>query len=325
MDKRGQGEQFNWLFVLIAGAIILSFFTIFTFKYIGIQQQRQNAQLGRTLGENIHLLEASGTKSYYIDDSQFKLGVTTDLAFTCTDDRFTLSVNKNFQQKIQNEVVFAAAHTSLSSLDAWIYSWDYPYFIVNMIYLADPHNTYYFIYDSGSKQFVQDLDFPEIFTTTKQDKNLPILAKGSKKATIIYFTHPTKRDIQQLHTTFEEASVLSVNTQQEEVTFYDEKGETTGTVPYYGDALLYGAIFSNSLENYQCSIKRSLQRFKRITTLYANKALLLNQATTNPACSYTTLHQQLLHYATTFEHERNTETLTHANEELGGKGCPTVF
>jgi len=44
MNKRGQGVQFNWIFVIVAGAIILGFFVMFIFKFVELQEKRQDVQ-----------------------------------------------------------------------------------------------------------------------------------------------------------------------------------------------------------------------------------------------------------------------------------------
>ena len=38
MGKRGQGMQFNWIFVVVAGAIILAMFTGFAVKYFDLRE-----------------------------------------------------------------------------------------------------------------------------------------------------------------------------------------------------------------------------------------------------------------------------------------------
>lgn len=326
MNKRGQGEQFNWLFVIIAGAIILSFFIVFTFKYIALQEKRQDAALARTFGENIHLLEASGIESYFIDDSSFKLGVTTKLDFICEEDTSTIVVNNNFGQDIKNEVVFAPTSLTTSSIDAWIYSWDYPYYIANIIYLSDPGRAYYLIHDVRSKEFVEDLEIPEIFNVYKQDKRIPIDSRKEDQATVIYFTSVDSQDIRELEEEFENVNVLSVDLQQEKIIFYDERGTEEGTAPYYGPAVLFGAFFSTSFEDYQCSLTRALKRFERVTELYKTKSLVLQQEA-EAQCNYQSIQQTFNNYGRNFENNDKTlrESLVNQNEDLGGKGCAVVF
>src|SRR3989344_492420 len=40
MNKRGEGEQFNWIFVIVAGSILLGFFVLFTFKYVELEEPK---------------------------------------------------------------------------------------------------------------------------------------------------------------------------------------------------------------------------------------------------------------------------------------------
>ena len=326
MNKKGQAEQFNWLFVIIAGAIVLSFFAVFTSRYVTIQEKRQSATIAKTLSENIQLLQASTSKEHYLDDSAFSLGVTALLAYTCNKDESSLTVDNQFTQDLKNEVVFAPTTLRTDALDAWIYSWNYPYFITPLLYFSDPTLTYFLIYDRGSRDYVQGLDLPKIFTVIRQDKDTPFDPRAARKARIIYFTQPSQQDLKTAAASYEEASILSVDTQQEYVIFYE--GTTPSQpIPYYGEALLYGAFFTSTPEQYTCSLSRATRRLKRTTAIYSTKALLLNQAASGQACDYSTLQQALTQYATTFP--RNSQSLSAAlikiNEALGGHECPTVF
>ena len=53
MDKKGDGEQFNWIFVIIAGSIILGFFVLFVFKFVELQEKRHDVKAVRFLGESV--------------------------------------------------------------------------------------------------------------------------------------------------------------------------------------------------------------------------------------------------------------------------------
>ncbi len=315
MDKKGEGEQFNWLFVIIAGAIILSFFTVFTFKYIGLQQERQDAQMARALGENLELLQAS-EGDLAKDDSEFKLPFTTGVDFHCEES--LLTINNKFSQSISNEVVFASSSLTINGLDAWISAWKYPYYIVNTIYLSDPKQNYYFIYDSSSKDFVTSLDIPPIFNFVKQDQKIPLLQDKKKKATLIYFTKPSKEELEKDFTLFSQTTILSVDLTKNEITFYTQSGETKEH--YYGQALLNGAFFSTSAENYHCALQKALQRSKRINELYTTK-LLLYQNLGKPECNYQALQSSLNKPLS----DETAKELSEQNQELGGKGCPTLF
>ena len=49
MNKRGQGIQFNWIFVVIAGVIFLAFFAFFGARYYDLEQSKENAKFLREL------------------------------------------------------------------------------------------------------------------------------------------------------------------------------------------------------------------------------------------------------------------------------------
>ena len=101
--KRGQSEQFNWVFVLVAGAIILGFFVMFVFKYQDLQQKKLSVNVGKILDENIKLLE---TTELYLDDKEFDLGLRVKIDFYCQDQENFFEINDYFEQKLKNIVLF---------------------------------------------------------------------------------------------------------------------------------------------------------------------------------------------------------------------------
>ncbi|MFA4887501.1 MAG: hypothetical protein WC595_04770 [Candidatus Nanoarchaeia archaeon] len=325
MNKKGEGEQFNWLFVLIAGAIILSFFAVFTTKYIDLQDKKLNVGFGRTFGENIHLLQSISFPSRYIDDSQVeKFGIQIRLDYTCLDDTSYFKINNDYEQDIP-EIVYAPATLIGDRFDEWTNQWKYPYFAANFIYLSDPKRTFYILYDSRTKKEADALDIPQIFTVIKQDKKIPIDGRsGTKKATIFSFVPFTQKDFQQYEVLFDEHAVLFADTNRKIITFYDGNKQE-GTAPYTSDAFLYGALFSPSLETYQCNLKKAHTQLEQVTAIYNKKAVLLS-STAESSCSYNSIQQTLTRFQKNYEKDKTLpETLTTLNEDLGGKECPTVF
>ena len=55
--------QFNWIFVIIVGALILLFFTGFVIKYKELQEKKQEIILLNNFDEALKSLERSGFKT----------------------------------------------------------------------------------------------------------------------------------------------------------------------------------------------------------------------------------------------------------------------
>src|SRR3989338_7107885 len=101
MNKKGEGEQFNWIFVIVAGAIILGFFIMFTFKYIELQEKRQDVDTVRFLGGKV--LSASsklevGSGCAAVDSNEpgegLRFGYNVNLGYSCSGKESLVLINK---------------------------------------------------------------------------------------------------------------------------------------------------------------------------------------------------------------------------------------
>ena len=130
MGKRGQGMQFNWIFVVIAGAVILSMFIGFTVKYIDLRESRNDAEIGRGLDQIF--LSAKSTAQY----KTFDIGREFDINFLCNE----FVINKNYRQEY-DYVVFGGDVDNVEELIIWSREFKHPFRVDNVVYVFDPKKT----------------------------------------------------------------------------------------------------------------------------------------------------------------------------------------
>jgi len=300
MNKKGQEIQFNWILIIIAGAIILAFFSIFIIKYIDLQEKKEAVEIGRTLDESLRLLES--TQTLYLP---IELGLTTQLEYFCIDETAFIKINNNYDQNIKDKVVYLPTNLKDNSLISWVYSFKQPFFITNIIYLSSSSKKYYF-YNAPEEIYNQ---IPNIFNKEKVNllSNLP----DNKDVKIISFGV--------LPTTFEDAEVLVVDTENKKLNFNGQEAY------YYGDGLLFGAIFSD-YEHYKCIENKLLKKIHVVSDVYSRKASYLSA--TNPSCDYTKLKtalDKLKVINKIGEYEETEKFLTEENMKIYGGGCLAVF
>src|SRR3989344_3256328 len=63
MQSKKATIQFNWIFILIAGAIFLAFFVTFAFRYASLQESRTQLEILQNLDIAIANLQASPFKT----------------------------------------------------------------------------------------------------------------------------------------------------------------------------------------------------------------------------------------------------------------------
>src|SRR3989344_3360325 len=71
--------EFNWIFIIIAGAIILAFFTGFAFKYKALQEEKISVQLLTRLDNTLSSLKSSPFRT--LD----KINLPNEINITCND------------------------------------------------------------------------------------------------------------------------------------------------------------------------------------------------------------------------------------------------
>ncbi len=331
MDKKGQGEQFNWILVIVAGAIILSFFIMFVFKYIELQGKRQDVETLRFFGQGV-LSAASklqvGSGGAAIDsegDEGLRFGYPVNLGYKCDEDGALVLINQGESAwyKLDDEIVYIDKEESLKSLDGldlWILPWNYPFHVTNFIYLANSNTKFYLVYDQSTSDFVNDeVELSSVFNAEKIQKNQ--LKPGSNMK-IVYFTsqNPPASEINSMKKNLKDLDFIYIK--GDEASFFNlEEKEWSEPVKFYGKEQLYGAILSNNEKNFECNTNRALERVRIISKLYSERARFLGQIDKRAGCQYSSMANALSRYAEgNFELEKAIE-----EQNLAGAGCIWVF
>ena len=292
MNHKGQTEQFNWIFVLVAGAIILGFFSLFIFKYVELQQKRFNIGISQDLSNAFQVLSTSSVgSSSTIDSSEgFKIGSTALLDFSCTDDQLLLRVNEDPDAvyRFRDEFVFSRSSLRVDSLDLWLKPWFFPFYVGNFVFLSDPDDVFYFVYDASTREEVLSLDIPSIFTVKTVSINDALPERSSLR--VVYFTSSLPRsDLDRF------SSVSHISLSEKNVRFYEE-GRWSDEISFPSDAFVYGAVFSDSSSLFSCLVQKSEERISFLSKVYAQKAHLLSFFDRRPECSYDLLFQRLVSF-----------------------------
>src|SRR3989338_4189306 len=333
MNKKGEGEQFNWIFVIVAGSIILGFFIMFTFKYVELQEKRQDVDTVRFFGGKVIAASSRsqvGSGGAAIDSNEqegLRFGYNVNLGYRCSVNESAIIINKgdNAWYKLKDEVVFMDSSMKVNSLDLWILPWNYPFFVTNFIYLGDPKTTFYLVWDGSTKEFVENLDVTSAFKIEKISRNQLSLKQNSK---VVFFSEskPSKQDILALKKNITDVGFVYVSIARREASFYDLKqGSWSDRVKFYiskdNYGQIFGTIFSDSAENFECNVKKSLDRAKVIAEVYSRRAILLSQLDRRPGCHYSEIAGSLSKYA-----RGNFDLIeTISSENLAGAGCIWVF
>lgn len=319
--KKAQGAQFNWIFVILAGGIILAFFVLFTAKFIDLQQQKANFLVAKNIENNIQILKTSSTDLYCesgADENCFSLGEKTRLEFYCQDDRNKIRINDKLDHELKGETVYAPSRLLTKDLDFWVKPWNYPFHISNFVFIAAPDSKFYIVFDQATSDFVNLLDIPVIFKMEKITSSKVNVVQPKSRVIFITASEPPASVVSALK--LKKVTSSFINIEKKKLKFYDEEEKE---IDYFGEVELLGSIFSDSTSNFLCNQIEGKKQLSQISKIYQQKSRLLSQFS-SPSCFYIQIHNTLKQFLENPSEELK-ELLTNQNEDLISSGCKEVF
>lgn len=314
-SKKGFAIAFNWIFVVIVGAIILIFFVRFAFQHKATSEQLTTRQIVTTIDDSLNAFSNS-LKS----NKDISFGLTTEIRFGCED------ISSLDYSKKSNKIIFSPKILKGKKIQAWTQLWEFPFAVDNFFYLANEKTRFYLIYDSTSFNFVKNLKIPERFSVLKTSSlnlnNVKRETSTLENVNFIFFTNP--KNIDEIFEKIPQANIIEINQDKNKITFYPNKEKLF----YLGEEMMYGAIFSPSHESYKCLLEKSLTKLSMMSDLYSEKAYLLFLKNKNPSCQYMQLKNILKAFSNSAEKEtlyEYAEKINQQNKNLNENDCPTIF
>ncbi len=279
LNKRGDISQpFTYLFGIIAGALILIFLISFAKGHVNIQTLKSSQESAFYFDETLTLLTA-GEDVY----KEINTPIKRNYEISCNN----LIVEKSKPAKL-NSIVFSPKKLTSQKLSVYSKSVLFPFKIANIFIISDPSKRYLFVFDDQTKDLVESfkndirIKLPSIFNfqlISKQSLLSNLNELTSQKITrVVIFAHFNNQELTKLSQKFKDILVVNYN-------------EGTGTLKYISNSkdsnffslpLLYGAIFSEDHQSYECSRDLLLNKLKLLSKLYNQKASLLS----SPSCPY---------------------------------------
>ncbi len=287
--KRGVVEvQFNWIFVMIAGGLILFFFT----TIISGQKATSEKKLHTDLVNQFELIfagqgVATGTKN------QIDLP-SVPLQFGCSD----YAIGEQ-AKTLGNAVVFSPMVIESKKMLTSTLAWQMPFKVGNFVYLTAPNMKYYFVGFSNpdvqkaitdamplgedyyqfvdSEQDYQNLQYERnpfvkfVFNYERPDR-LPesFLSVGDEQVRAVllegYVVGPYD---------FTGSLRLKFFKKNGIVWEEDTEGIQENSFPVLKFETFLGAVFAGNAELFQCNMRRALLRLKYVANVYDQKMKLL--------------------------------------------------
>jgi len=335
--------QFNWVFVLIAGAVILAAF----FAFIVKQKAQSEEKIADTLIKDIETLitvAAAGKGAEPIQTPRTEVRFLCDEGCSCN-----IEVGR-WTRGFRDKVIFSPDSLEGTSMLFWAMEWKVPFRVTNFLFLTNRNVKYFFIYsdDAFSKALYQklrdivpesiDYQFSKIDLFQERDDDYDkarFVFLGVDPGDLSTFLDPS----------FAKVDVSAVQIQLNQVTLYDKTSKSRlefspVEFPSFGQASQFAAMFAESPDNYRCNMQKAYKKLVNIAQLLQIRAEFLEQEMENSTllCGYQAVYdsdggllQAYLDIARAGSLDLKDaggfpfEALEQKNNDLLLEGCPLVY
>ncbi len=295
MNRKGFEMQFHWIFVLIAGAIILFFF----FSVVQKQRSISEERLSITLSTDIDAIFSSAVESR--GTSQLLTVPGSGIAFSCSDVcDCNFWIGKKSTQ-FRDKIIFAPGLLNGGKALAWSLDWKIPFRAANFLFLMNPADNYFFVIDSSDSRS-RDL-FARLNRSLPSDVPLSIISPQQVSGIVpsaglryrfVFLDVPLSSPFG-LQEGFKsiDVSAVYVNSVEKAVTFYlKDKNRLSFSADsslFLGDPGIFAAVFADDKDMFECGMKKAFFRLSVVSSVLHSRAESIEgamSAVNRPDCVY---------------------------------------
>lgn len=333
MKKAVVEVQFHWIFILIVGAIILLFFTTIILKQKAVSEERLSVDVLNSMDSILTGAIISPQTLHSID------APNVDIEFTCED----YSIGR-FSKTLGKYVVFSPDLLRGREIMPWALPWDTPYRVTNFLFLTTD-NLKYVVVDNPSET-LDNVIYEELKVTKQLVSNMDaVKPTNNYKIKFIFFDGGDLNTFTVPDLGILDKDITAINIKPNpsaqkfgEIDFYKKQGAYFAdkkTSYYLTNASLYGAIFAQDKEAYECVMEKALERLNLVTRLQKARAQELTGYVSNPCPalynSAAGTMDNLLLYSGEFTEQSigglyaNSQDLIRLNLAAQLKSCPLIY
>ncbi len=302
--------QFNWMLVLIIGAIILTFFITIVQKQKEYSEESIAGTIQTDLQAILNSAHVSTSTSSIVEFPNKKI------AFGCEG----FKVGNQFAAKFPYAFAPDLIKSDRNTISIFAYDWSVPYRVTNFLYVTSPDVRYIIDDDASTIDLANALNEllpPRYIIKGGQSKLFmnkeiasPVGDTNNYKIRVIYFTDPSpfnpgttfgntkEKDISALYITPNCGGTPEEQLNCDGTLRFFNYNTSNGQWGYknagfVGKAALLAAIFSENSETYGCGIDNAFERLKSVTTIYQNRTTNLRDFYGSGTC-YDKLNDTLL-------------------------------
>jgi len=278
MFKKGQvNEQFNWIFSLLAGAIILMFFIFVILQIKGVSESKLAVEVINSFDGILAGSEASPNTFNNIDSIN-SLSFDVDCRIEGLSSYMSI-LGDDVKIPLGNKIVFSPGIINGKKIKIYNDPIGVPFYVANSLLISDSE-TIFFFYDPNFSTELNKIyeDFPGNFSPMK----FPLIDQSLKsydRIVVISDSSPDLSDatLDKSWNLIKKKNVNWITIDGLSTTFFkktkkDRFFENLGTVSLPNQEFLYYLIFSKNLDIYKCNFARITEKTRNIASIYQYKA-----------------------------------------------------
>ncbi len=262
--KKGFEIQFNWMFILIAGAAILLFFTTLVIK----QKDISSASLRSTTLKSVEAIIAGSS----VSKETTNLLEMPDIGIEVECGRVSI---EGISKQYQNLILFAPSLIKGSQFISQTSDFSNPYKATNLLYMTSSNVRYILV---GNTELAKEIN--KSLPAYLKKEFYPVLPqlKGANNYKVKFIFFETIGDLPKFTESISNKDVAAIKiegTQEKGIIYFYQRNsnswELKGTSAYIGRQSLIGAVYSDSLKSYECSMENTFLRLNLVTQIYLGR------------------------------------------------------
>lgn len=288
--------QFNWIFVLIVGVIILSFFVVIAMRQKGASEQQVNIGFFTNFETAVSGVSAVEGKTLLFEIPSMDLRYDCTLGCDCAAYAgLSRAKAQSSMFRFAERIIFSPNRIKGNNLLTWSKDWSYPYKITNFLLMTSPEVKYLIEDTPLGNQLFKDLPPSSIdveqaptkafdkqfFTPNTEIKNIT----GNYKVKFVFTdtdpTDPAKFTIPSQLYDLPNSDVTAIKIEKAEadshemIVFYEKNDnnlfEERGKSYLFGEATRFAAIFAEDMNAYSCMMNKAFKAFNTVSKVYNEK------------------------------------------------------
>ena len=324
-------DVFKYIFVLIAGIIILVFFVSFAFKQTILFESVTATEVRETLNDYFNALSGADN---LVTSAKINSNAIMNSP-SCGNMQVSMKNGKSNVADYSN-IIFSPRALN-KDISIWTRKWFYPFGVANFFYLKDKDTKIFLI---GSSKIVNELagvkkpDGNGYEATENIDSRFNVEKKTSVSADFIKEQARSYKNVifvffdqELMAADLKNVDVSSIKSEKCEAEEDDEN--CRGYVKFRdkemffaGKAMLYGAIFAADSQNYECGFNAAVKRLGIVSNVYDKKRLMLSRL--KPECGKYNFNMGIDASSLNAMHN-GMKGLIESNNALAGGECAKLF